>query len=48
LSHLYGRFDKPQPKIINVFILKLRSNLLEIGAEGLSVDKVWGQGYLLC
>ena len=37
-----GRIDEPEPKIIDVFICKLRRKLVENGAKGLSVDKVWG------
>jgi len=47
LNHLYGGIDEPEPKIIDVFICKLRRKLVENGAEGLSVDTVWGQGYIL-
>ena len=47
LNHLYGGIGEPEPKIINVFICKLRRKLVENGAEGLSVDNVWGQGYIL-
>ena len=46
LNHLYGGIDKPKPKIIDVFICKLRRKLVKNGDEGLSVDKVWGQGYI--
>ena len=47
MNHLYGGIDEPEPKIIDVLICKLRRKLVENGAEGLSVDKVWGQGYIL-
>ncbi len=47
LNHLYGGIDEPKPKIINIFICKLRRKLVENGDEGLSVDTVWGQGYIL-
>ena len=47
LNHLYGGIDEPETKIIDVFICKLRHKLVENGAEGLSVDTVWGQGYML-
>ena len=47
LNHLYDGIDEPEPKIIDVFICKLRRKLVENGAEGLSVDMVWGQGYIL-
>ena len=47
MNHLYGGIDEPEPKIIDVFIFKLRRKLVENGAEGLSLDMVWGQGYIL-
>jgi two-component system cell cycle response regulator CtrA len=47
LSHLYGYIGEPEPKIIDVFICKLRHKLVENGAEGLGVDTVWRQGYIL-
>ena len=47
LSHLYGGIDEPEPKIIDVFICKLRRKLVDNGAEGLNIDTVWGQGYTL-
>ena len=39
--------DKPEPKIIDVFICKLRRKLELAGASGVSIDTVWGQGYIL-
>jgi len=47
LSHLYGGMDEPEPKIIDVFICKLRRKLEVAGARGVSIDTVWGQGYIL-
>ena len=47
LSHLYGGMDEPEPKIIDVFICKLRRKLELAGARGVSIDTVWGQGYIL-
>ena len=47
LSHLYGGMDEPEPKIIDVFICKLRRKLEIAGARGMSIDIVWGQGYIL-
>jgi two-component system cell cycle response regulator CtrA len=46
LSHLYGGIDEPEPKIIDVFICKLRRKLAEAGAEEL-VKTVWGHGYTI-
>ena len=39
--------DEPEPKIIDVFICKLRRKLEVAGARGVSIDTVWGQGYIL-
>ncbi|XDZ63692.1 response regulator transcription factor [Alphaproteobacteria bacterium LSUCC0396] len=47
LSHLYGGIDEPEPKIIDVFICKLRRKLVDNGTEGLNIDTIWGQGYTL-
>lgn len=47
LSHLYGGIDEPEPKIIDVFICKLRRKLELAGASGVSIDTVWGEGYIL-
>ena len=47
LNHLYGGIDEPEPKIIDMFICKLRRKLTDSGAEGLSIDTVWGQDYIL-
>ena len=47
LSHLYGGTAEPEPKIIDVFICKLRRKLESAGARGVSIETVWGQGYTL-
>lgn len=47
LSHLYGGMDEPEPKIIDVFMCKLRRKMELAGAKGVSIDTVWGQGYIL-
>ena len=47
MTHLYGGIDEPEPKIIDVFICKLRRKLEVAGARGVSIDTVWGQGYIL-
>mgnify|MGYP001267103485 CR=1 FL=1 len=47
LGHLYGSTNEPEPKIIDVFICKLRRKLEIAGARGVSIDTVWGQGYIL-
>ena len=40
LSHLYGGLDEPEPKIIDVFVYKLRRKLELAGATGVSIDTV--------
>ncbi len=44
LSHLYGGLDEPEPKIIDVFICKIRKKLAEAGVPN-SIGTVWGRGY---
>jgi two-component system cell cycle response regulator CtrA len=46
MNHLYGGMDEPEPKIIDVFICKIRKKLSEAGADGL-LGTVWGQGYVI-
>ena len=47
LSHLYGGINEPEPKIIDVFMCKLRRKLADAGATGVVIDTIWGQGYIL-
>ena len=47
LSHLYVGMDEPEPKIIDVFMCKLRRKMELAGAKNVSIDTVWGQGYIL-
>ena len=46
LSHLYDGENDPQPKIVDVFICKLRKKLAQAGGNDL-IETVWGRGYML-
>lgn len=46
LDHLYGGLDEPNPKIIDVFICKIRKKLAALGAEDL-IETNWGRGYMV-
>lgn len=47
LNHIYGGLDEPDPKIIDVFICKLRKKLAG-ASPGLNfIETVWGRGYVL-
>lgn len=46
MNHLYGGMDEPEPKIIDVFVCKIRKKLSDAGADGL-LGTVWGQGYVI-
>lgn len=46
LDHLYGGIDEPDPKIIDVFICKVRKKLLEAGANNI-ITTIWGRGYMV-
>jgi two-component system cell cycle response regulator CtrA len=47
LSSLYGGQDEPGPKIIDVFICKLRKKLAPATNGGHVIETVWGGGYVL-
>ena len=38
LNHLYGGIDEPEPKIIDVFMYKLRRKIADAGASGVVID----------
>ncbi|HQT60134.1 MULTISPECIES: response regulator transcription factor [unclassified Acidiphilium] len=46
LDHLYGGLDEPNPKIIDVFICKIRKKLISAGADDL-IQTNWGRGYMI-
>jgi len=47
LNNLYGGLDEPEPKIIDVFICKLRKKLAEASQGQNFIGTVWGRGYVL-
>ena len=47
LNHLYGGVDEPQPKIIDVFISKLRKKLASASRGKNYIETAWGGGYVL-
>jgi two-component system cell cycle response regulator CtrA len=47
LTSLYGGQDEPEPKIIDVFICKVRKKLAMAGAGKSLIETVWGGGYLM-
>ena len=47
LSHLYGGMDEPEPKIIDVFMCKLRKKLRHAAGGENYIENVWGRGYVL-
>ena len=48
LNHLYdGLGDEPEPKIIDVFVCKLRKKLAAASCGNDPIETVWGKGYLL-
>src|SRR5262249_23038745 len=46
-NHLYGGMDEPEPKIIDVFICKLRKKLANASDGKDYIETVWGRGYTL-
>ena len=47
IAGIYGGFDEPDSKIIDVFVCKLRRKLEKSGLKSAQIDTVWGQGYVL-
>jgi two-component system cell cycle response regulator CtrA len=47
LNNLYGGLDEPEPKIIDVFICKLRKKLAGASQGHDFIETVWGRGYVL-
>jgi len=47
LNHLYGGMDEPEPKIIDVFVCKLRKKLANAVNGDNYIETVWGRGYVL-
>jgi two-component system cell cycle response regulator CtrA len=46
LDHLYGGLDEPNPKIIDVFICKIRKKLQLMGVNDF-IETNWGRGYMV-
>ncbi len=44
IDHIYGGFDEPAEKIIDVFICKIRKKL---GRERSFIETVWSRGYVI-
>jgi DNA-binding response OmpR family regulator len=47
LDYLYGGMDKPEVKIIDVFICKLRKKVAQATGGSHYIETVWGRGYVL-
>ena len=47
LNNLYGGMEEPDPKIIDVFICKLRKKLTNASGGRDYIETVWGRGYML-
>jgi two-component system cell cycle response regulator CtrA len=47
LNLLYGGMDEPGPKIIDVFICKLRRKLASASSGKTYIETAWGGGYML-
>jgi two-component system cell cycle response regulator CtrA len=47
LNHLYDGKNEPKPKILEVFICKLRKKLSQATGGEQYIETVWGRGYVL-
>jgi two-component system cell cycle response regulator CtrA len=46
LDYLYRDTDEPDPKIIDVFVCKLRKKLAQTTGGNHYIETVWGRGYI--
>jgi two-component system cell cycle response regulator CtrA len=46
LDQLYGGNEEPEPKIIDVFVCKLRKKITDLTGDNY-IGTIWGQGYIL-
>ena len=47
LNHLYDGMDEPEPKIIDVFVCKLRRKLANVSDGRIFVETLWGRAHVL-
>jgi two-component system cell cycle response regulator CtrA len=47
LNHLYNGMSEPEPKIIDVFVCKLRKKIGAATGGDVQIETVWGGGYML-
>ena len=47
IDYLYGTTNAPKPKILDIFICKLKRNLSGAADVDKCIETVWGRGYLL-
>ena len=46
LNHLYGGREEPDPKILDVFVCKLRKRLSRATGGERYIQTLWGRGYV--
>ncbi len=47
VNHLYNGMDEPDPKIVDVFICRLRKKLADLSDGDNYIETIWGRGYML-
>jgi len=47
VNHLYNGMDEPDPKIVDVFICRLRKKMADLSDGDNFIETVWGRGYML-
>ena len=47
VNHLYNGMDEPDPKIVDVFICRLRKKMADMSDGDNYIETVWGRGYIL-
>ncbi len=47
VNHMYSGLDEPDPKIVDVFICRLRKKISDLSEGQNYIETVWGRGYML-
>lgn len=47
LAHLYFLDDEPHSRVVDVYVCRIRREILRLGGDPTMLETVWGRGYVL-
>jgi two-component system cell cycle response regulator CtrA len=47
LTHLYFHDDEPHSRVVDVYVCRIRREILRLGGDPTLLETVWGRGYVL-